>query len=67
LASYPSPVPEFALSHALEIKRELPEAQFCVEHLGWHDPDPFLVLIVEGVRYHIDVWDEPSFEGVRQV
>lgn len=66
LEKYGKPIPEFALSRAIEIKRELPSAQFFIEELRY-DPDPFLYIQVGNVRYYLDVWDEPKFEGRRTV
>jgi hypothetical protein len=70
LAQYAQPIPEFVLSRAVEIAEHLPGAKFSVE---WpvrgeiSRPDPFLVLIYKGLRYYIDVWDEPKFEGRRTI
>lgn len=63
LASYASPIPEFVIEKALQIKGELPDAVFRVEHLLREEVvvDPFLVLIYNSVVYYIEVWDEPKF------
>lgn len=66
LAKYGKPVPEFALSRAISIKKALPSAQFFVEELRYN-PDPFLYLQVGNTRYYLDVWDEPIFEGRRTI
>ena len=68
LAAYASAVPTYALQTALSIKSKMPEAQFAVDELvsTWNGlDDPFLVVHVGYVRFHIDVWDEPSFTGKR--
>jgi hypothetical protein len=66
IEKYASPIPEFALSRAIELKEELPHATFEVDFLQ-ANPDPFLVMVYGGIRYYIDVWDEPKFEGRRSV
>ncbi len=60
ISGYPRPVPEMALEKALQIKRQLPTAEFHIEELTTH-PDPFLVVSCAGERYWIEVWDEPKF------
>ena len=70
------PVPEFALQKAVEIKRELPEAQFYIDQLAM---DPFLIVSLRTIpdsrvnypsRYlddetaaYVEVWSEPKFEA----
>lgn len=66
LNRYKEPVPTFVLSHAIELKKLLPEAEFVVAHLAFN-PDPFLLLGYKGREVYIDVWDEPKFEGRRTV
>lgn len=41
LSAYTGPVPEFVISKAIEVKRELPNAEFFVEHF---QEDPFLIV-----------------------
>lgn len=75
LREYKQPVPEFVLSKAVEIKKELPEAEFYIDQLA---VDPFLIVsLVPLVDFnynksrgldpemsaYIEVWDEPKFEG----
>jgi len=69
LANYGYRVPEFALSKAVKIARELPDARFHVEALFERegrevrrDPDPFLVVKHGRELFYIDVWDEREFE-----
>jgi len=56
-----SPIPEYALLKAVQIKKEMPAVKFYVESLQ-ADPDPFLYAEYNGERYYIEVWDEPEFE-----
>ena len=69
-------VPDFAVLKAIEIKRELPEAEFYVDQLAI---DPFLIVslkpILDNMRNtpsrnldpetaaYIEVWGEPEFEA----
>lgn len=66
IEKYDSPIPDFALSRAIELKQELRQANFEIEYLRVN-PDPFLVMVYGDKRYYIDVWDEPKFEGRRTV
>ena len=68
LAKYQQEVPAFVLQRALEIKKELPEAEFSIELLAQTSrfADPFLVVYCVGERYYVDVWDEPNFQAERQ-
>lgn len=59
---YSFPIPEFALRKAIQIRKEMPEVNFIVEQLT-HNPDPFLVAVLNQERYYIEVWDEPKFEA----
>jgi hypothetical protein len=64
LPAFEGEVPEFALSHALEIKDKMPTATFEVEELRVEKRyDPFLIASCGKERYYIDVWDEHSFEA----
>lgn len=76
LSYYDEAVPEFALARAVAIKKELPSADFYVEQLEVtevsvetrkHVPDPFMVMHYGTVKLYLDVWDEPKFEGRRQI
>ena len=61
---YDGKVPEFALSHALEIKERIPTAEFEVEELRVDKRyDPFLVVCCGKERFYIDVWEEHEFES----
>lgn len=66
---YEKPVPHFALSRAIELKKQLPNAEFYVEELKSETltKDPFLVLKAGGFFCYLDVWDEPTFEGRRTI
>jgi len=65
LEEYEGTVPEFALSHAIEIKERLPKAKFHVEELVVDKRyDPFLVVSCGRERFYIDVWDERDFENM---
>jgi hypothetical protein len=69
LQNYTSPVPEFALSRAVELKEKFPTANFAIEHpvLDSVMSDPFLVMAYEGEVFYLEVWEEPAFEGRRTV
>jgi hypothetical protein len=75
LKKYTQPVPEFVLQKAVEIKRELPEAQFYVDQLAM---DPFLIVSLEEIHdwstnqprkldaetaAYVEAWAEPLFEA----
>jgi len=64
---YTDPIPEFALAHAVALKKELPSASFYVDQLQCEEvdmkPDPFLVMEYMGTLFYVDVWEEPSFEA----
>jgi hypothetical protein len=75
IQEYTQPVPEFVLSKAVQIKRELPEAQFYIDQLA---VDPFLIVsLVELMDWnhnrqrqldpetaaYVEVWAEPKFEA----
>jgi hypothetical protein len=63
LKKYDGDVPEFALSHALEIKERMPNAEFEVEELRVAKRyDPLLVVSYGAERFYIDVWDEQDLE-----
>jgi hypothetical protein len=63
LKDYSGEVPEYALSHALEIKERMPAAEFEVEELRVEKRyDPFLIVYCGRERFYIDVWDEQPFE-----
>lgn len=64
LGRFGGEVPEFALSHALEIKDKMPTATFEVEELRVEKRyDPFLIVSCGKERYYIDVWEEENFEA----
>ena len=68
LSEYREDVPLFAISRAVELKEKLPAAEFYVDHLVYsRNFDPFMVMIMHGIRYWLDVWNEPEFEGRRTV
>jgi hypothetical protein len=73
LTDYHDPVPTFALNTALAIDAATPgdsSVTFYVEALKLRqhvDPDPFLVAVVDGQDFYVDVWDEPSFAARRRV
>ncbi len=65
ISTYQKPIPEFALSKAVELKEAFPSAAFYV-HEHKKDPDPFLVMVYQNTVFYVEVWDEPEFEG-RQI
>lgn len=74
IRSYDGSIPEFVLSKALEIKKEVPSALFYISQLtetwehGVASPrrmiDPFLIVgSQDGLEwYYIDVWDEKEYK-----
>jgi hypothetical protein len=63
-------IPSFVLAHAVALKKELPDASFFVESLRINQerhPDPFLVMELGNLKFYVDVWEEPEFEGRRVV
>ncbi len=62
LSSYKEPIPEFVLAKAIQIKEQLPEVKFFVQHLNDPKADPFLVAQLGSEIYYIEVWSEPKFE-----
>jgi hypothetical protein len=65
VSQYRKPIPEFALSKAVELKVAFPSAAFYVQELK-EGPDPFLVMFYQNMVFYVEVWDEPEFEG-RQI
>lgn len=76
---YVEAIPPFAIQRMISLKKELPETTFYVDQLDSYinelntekavklPSDPFLIATFRGVSAYIDVWDEPKFEGRRQV
>jgi hypothetical protein len=63
LRDFEGEVPEYALSHAVEIKERMPNVEFDVEELRVEKRyDPFLIVYCGRERFYIDVWDEQPFE-----
>lgn len=64
--AYRGEVPEFVLNKALQIKKEMPQANFHVWDMQSFQ-DPFLSVsfgeFPHQESYFIEVWDEPKFEG----
>jgi hypothetical protein len=61
-------IPIFALSLAVSIKKELPEARFCVhQFIQERLLDPFLVVNYGEADYFIAVWNESDFEAAREI
>lgn len=77
VSQYSEPIPEFALERAMQIKSQLPDAQFGIEYIRQQTQqvsqpralqiDPFLVLLYGHMKLYLDVWDEPRFEGRRTI
>ncbi len=70
VANFQGNVPEFALSKALQINREIPRASLNVEYLTEttelgtrREPDPFLVAVLDDECYYLDVWDEKEYSS----
>lgn len=70
IGQYREWIPEHVLLKAIQIKREMPDAELVVSHLV-DSPDPFLVLLApaqyrwQRERIWIEVWSEPEFEKRR--
>lgn len=70
LSKYKKAVPSYVLHTALQVHSKMPDAKFMVDEMITESrvPDPFLfVQIGTKTRYYLDVWDEPTFKGERQV
>jgi hypothetical protein len=59
------PIPDFALSKAVQLKEAFPSARFFCEVFE-DGPDPFLVMLYKDCTFYVEVWVEPEFEG-RQI
>lgn len=64
-------VPEHVIEKAIQIKTEVPDAQFSIDVLQqqetrWAAPrtlrDPFLIVTHGQEWFYVDVWEEPKFE-----
>ena len=73
LEAYPEPVPEFALQTAMDVKNRCPDVEFYISTLVEAEViiDPFLVLrFHDGERdrdYYLEVWNESTCQGEREV
>jgi len=69
LKGYMKPVPEFALHCAVQIKEQLPEAEFSIHEFVQEKGflDPFLVVSYKGEHHYIAVWDEPTFDAKKKI
>lgn len=72
LRHYRRPVPEFALQTAIDVQevamRRNMKVELDIESFGIpaRTLDPFLVLVHNGTKYYLEVWDEPSFVAGRR-
>ncbi len=60
LAEYQEEVPLYVLQKAVEIKKQLPAAEFYVEQRA---EDPFLIVTCGEREEYIEAWREPRFEA----
>jgi hypothetical protein len=60
--NYRNPIPEFALSKAVELKERFWLAEFFVQPFD-DRPDPFLVMKYKGETFWVEVWEEHEFEA----
>jgi len=70
IEKYVDPIPEFALSRAVELRERLPKARFKIEFPVRNEipkSDPFLLMTYGSEEYYLEVWDEPRFEGRRTI
>jgi len=74
ISHYSKAIPEFVVQTATDLKERFSELEFQVEELQVERnerillglSDPFLVVVLpDGSRYYLEVWNEPSFEGQR--
>jgi|GEM_PF-2861646 len=67
LKDYDRPVPEFALATAMELHQRVPGATFLIDELviDMQPKDPFLVVVLAGVEYYVEVWAEPGYKQER--
>jgi hypothetical protein len=79
IKDYRKPIPEYALHTMVGLKKQLPQANFMVDHLeaeasllerSYSPPkvysgDPFLAMQYGSQTYYLEVWDEAKFEGKR--
>ncbi len=61
LAEYQEEVPLYVLQKAVEIKKQLPAAEFYVEQRA---EDPFLIVKCGEREEYIEAWREPRFEAL---
>lgn len=68
LPGYDGSVPEHILAKAVEIKNNVPSAEFSVDRLveirEYKEaplPDPFLIVRAGTESYYLDVWDEKDY------
>jgi hypothetical protein len=59
LAQYGEEVPVYVLHKAVDIKKQLPSAEFYVEQRA---KDPFLIVKCGAEEHYIEVWREPGFD-----
>lgn len=64
LKDYQKDIPRPVLETVAELSTRCPEATFFVDEIT-KKPDPFLVVSLGNERYHIEVWREPKFDGIR--
>lgn len=64
LSKYNKDIPRPVLENIAEIHARCPQAYFMIDELGCK-PDPFLVVKLDDESYHIEVWNEPRFDGIR--
>lgn len=70
LKGYAKFVPSFASFHVIEIKANLPDAEFFIHEFiqNRRTLDPFLsVRRKKGEEHFIDVWDEPNFYAEQMI
>lgn len=60
---YDKAIPVRILKQAAVIKREFPAATFHVSDFTVRYADPFISVLIDGVRVVFGVWDEPGFKG----
>lgn len=69
IENYNSPIPEFALQTAMDVKEHCSDVTIYVQELQESKDkiDPFLVLVSpDNKHYYVEVWNEPKFKSYRQ-
>lgn len=66
---YAYQIPEFVLQTAIDIKKDLPDANLYIDQLTVANftVDPFLVVNYKQKDYYVEVWNEPKYKQKRTI